>query len=180
MADPGVPGTGGDGVLELPCGESVAIDDLDLGMREFECDCGGTHAVVMDPHPPARFFPESVVDALQAAIEPSPDDEFDEFGTIHIMGVVMDEFPEEVVAYDAAEDGSVGYALVWVSDFDARELHEIVVELVVELMEHAVSHADDDSAMTAFEQEMLEFDVAEFVAQYREMRDFEDEWDQPV
>ncbi len=180
MAEPGIPGVGGDGTLDLPCGETIRIEDLDLGMREYRCACGEGHAVVMDPHPPARFFPEGVVEALQEAIATSPEDEFDEFGTIHIMGVVMDDYPEQVVAYDASEDGTVGYALVWVTDFDSRRLHEIVVELVLELMEHAVSHAEDESAMTAFEAEMLDFDVSAFVDQYREVRDFEDEWDQPV
>jgi len=62
-----------------------------------------------------------------------------------------------------------------VTEFDSRRLHEIVVELVVELMEHAVSHADDDEALSAFEQEMVEFDVAEFVDQYRAERDLEAE-----
>jgi len=42
--------------------------------------------------------------------------------------------------------------MAWVTEFDSRRLHEIVVELVVELMEHAVSHADDDEALSAFEQ----------------------------
>lgn len=180
MPEPRVPGTGGDGTLDLPCGETVDIDEFHLGMREYECACGERHAVVMDPHPPARFFPEGVVAALQETIEPSQDDEFDEFGTVHIMGVVMDDYPEKVVAYDAAEDGSVGYAMVWVSDFDSRRLHEIVVELVLELMEHAVSHAEDESAMASFEAEMGDFDVETFVEEYREVRDFEDEFDEAV
>jgi hypothetical protein len=180
MPEPRVPGTGGEGTLELPCGETVPVDDFDLGMRDYHCACGGTHAVVMDPHPPARFFPEDVVAALQETIEPSEDDEFDEFGTVHIMGVVMDDYPEEVVAYDAADDGSVGYAMVWVADFDSRRLHEVVVELVLELMEHAVSHAEDETAMSDFEAELLDFDIEAFVSQYRQAREFEDEWDEPV
>ncbi|MFB6095167.1 MAG: DUF5815 family protein, partial [Halodesulfurarchaeum sp.] len=49
---------------------------------------------------------------------------------------------------------------------------------VVELMEHAVSHAEDDEALQAFEEEMLAFDVEEFVEEYREVRDFEDEFDE--
>jgi len=65
--------------------------------------------------------------------------------------------------------------MAWVTEFDSRRLHEIVVELVVELMEHAVSHADDDEALSAFEQEMVEFDVAEFVDQYRAERDLEED-----
>ncbi|HKJ57781.1 MAG TPA: DUF5815 family protein, partial [Halobacteriales archaeon] len=49
--------------------------------------------------------------------------------------------------------------------------HEVVVELTVELMEHAMSHSRDDDAVAAFESEMLDFDVAEFVDTYREERD---------
>jgi hypothetical protein len=62
-----------------------------------------------------------------------------------------------------------------VTDFDSRRLHEIIVELVVELMEHAISHADDDAAITEFEEEMLSFDVAEFVDQYRAQRDLSED-----
>jgi len=47
--------------------------------------------------------------------------------------------------------------------------------LVVELMEHAVSHADDTEALTTFERSMTEFDVDEFVDQYRAERDLEAE-----
>jgi len=65
--------------------------------------------------------------------------------------------------------------MVWVTEFDSRRLHEVVVELVVELMEHAASHADDDEALSAFEREMVEFDVSEFVEQYRAERDLEAE-----
>lgn len=180
MAQPRVPGTGGDDTLDLPCGETIEVDELDLGMREYECACGGTHAVVMDPHPLARFFPEEIVDVLTETIATSPDDEFDEFGMVHLMGVVMDDYPEEVVAHDGSDDGTVGYALAWVAEFDSRRLHEIVVELMLELMEHAVSHAEDETAMTAFEEEMLEFDVEAFVEEYREAREFETEWDEPV
>ena len=180
MAQPRVPGSGPGGSLELPCGETVRVGDLHLGMREYECDCGATHAVVMDPHPPSRFFPESIVEVLREAIATSPEDGFDEFGVAHIMGAVMEEFPEEIVAYDASEDGAVGFAIVWVTDFDSERLHEIVVELMVELMQHAVSHAEDDAAMSEFEAELTDFDVEAFVEEYREMRDFEDEWDEPV
>lgn len=180
MAQPRVPGAGGDGTLELPCGETVSIEALDLGMREYQCACGSAHAVVMDPHPLSRFFPTEFVEVLQDTITPSADDEFEAFETVHLMGVVMDDFPEMVVAYDAAEDGSVGYAMVWVTDFDTRRLHEVVVELVLELMEHAVSHADDEEAIAAFEEELLSFDVETFVEDYRAARDFEDEFDEPV
>ncbi|MFB6095745.1 MAG: DUF5815 family protein, partial [Halodesulfurarchaeum sp.] len=147
MAEPRVPGSGTPGVIDLPCGEQVEPGDLDLGMREFHCPCGETHAVVMDVHPPSRFLPESIVEVLREAVSTSPDDTFEEFGTPHLLGIVMEDYGDEVVAYDATEDGSVGYAIVWVADFDARTLHEVIVELVVELMEHAVSHAEDDEAL---------------------------------
>ncbi|ELY45177.1 DUF5815 family protein [Natronorubrum sulfidifaciens] len=178
MAQPRVPGSGGDRTLELPCGTTIDPHEIDLGMREYTCGCGDTHAVVTDVHPPSRFFPESLVVVLQETIE--TDDEFDEFGTPHLMGVVLEEFPDKVVSYDGSNEGGVGYTMVWVTDFDARRLHEIIVELVVELMEHAISHADDDTAVTDFESQMLEFDVSEFVEQYRSQRDFESEHDRAL
>ncbi|WP_255168711.1 DUF5815 family protein [Natrononativus amylolyticus] len=177
MAEPRVPG-GEDTTLELPCGIRVDPRDVDLGMREYSCSCGDTHAVVMDLHPPSRFVPESLVDVLRETVE--TDDDFDEFGTPHLMGIVLEEFPEQVAVYDASEEGGVGYTLLWMTDFDSRRLHEIIVELIVELMEHAVSHADDEATMTEFEQQMLEFDVSEFVEEYRRMRDFESEHDRAV
>jgi hypothetical protein len=177
MAQPGVPG-GASEQLDLACGEVIHAHDLDLGVREFECDCGSRHAVVMDLHPLGRFVPEFLVDVLRQTID--TDDEFDEFTTAHMLGMVGEEFPEEVVSADCSEDGQVGYALVFVTDFDARRLHEIVVELVVELMEHAISHADDDSALSEFEAYMNDFDVEEFVEEYREARDFESEHDTAV
>jgi hypothetical protein len=67
-----------------------------------------------------------------------------------------------------------------VTDFDARRLHEVAVELIVELMEHAVSHAEDEGSVSAFEEQMLQFDVSEFVEQYRREREFETEHDSPV
>lgn len=176
MAEPRVPGGRG-GELALPCGEQLRVRDVDLGMREYRCACGRAHAVVTDVHPATRFLPEFLVESLEASVETA--DDFDAFGTPHLMGLAMEEFPERVVAADASDDGSVGYAMLWVADFEARRLHEIIVELVVELMEHAVSHADD-GAMTEFEAAMLEFDVAAFVEQYRAERDFEDEFDTPV
>jgi hypothetical protein len=177
MAEPRVPG-GDSSVLELPCGETVALTDLDMGLREFACECGDTHAVVMDMHPLGRFVPESLAAVLRETIEPA--DEFDEFTTAHLMGIVIEEFPEAVAVEDTSDDGQVGYTMVWVTDFDSRRLHEVVVELLVELMEHAMSHADDDSAMTEFEEQMLEFDVSEFVDQYREQREFESEHDTAI
>lgn len=177
MAQPRVPGDD-DRSLELPCGERVDPREFDLGMREYACADGHRHAVVMDVHPPSRFFPESLVSILREMIEPA--DEFDEFGTPHLMGIVLEEFPEEVAVYDAGDDGTVGYAMAWVTAFDSRRLHEVIVELVVELMEHAVSHADDDEAISQFERQMLEFDITAFVDEYRSVRDFETEHDRPV
>ena len=178
MTPPPVPGSDGSDDLELPCGETVDPHEIDLGMREYRCACGDVHAVVTDVHPPSRFFPESLVAILQETID--TDDEFEEFGTPHLMGVVLEEFPEDIAVHDAADDGAVGYTLLWIADFDAPRLHEIVVELVVELMEHAISHADDDAAITEFESQMLEFDVSTFVEQYRREREFESEYDQPI
>ena len=177
MADPRVPGEDPD-LIELPCGESIDPTVLDLGMREYNCSCGDAHAVVMDMHPPSRFFPESLVDVLQETVDTA--DDFDEFGTPHLLGIVLEEFPEAVTVHDGAEDGTVGFAMCWLTEFDSRRLHEIVVELVVELMEHAISHAENDDAVSDFESQMLEFDVETFVEQYRQRRDFESEHDRAV
>jgi hypothetical protein len=177
MAEPRVPGGRG-AELDLPCGETVHVHDLDMGMRDLDCPCGAVHAVVVDVHPLGRFLPEFLGEVLRETVEPA--DAEGEFGITHLMGMVMEEFPAEVVAEDVSEDGQVGYALVWVTDFDSRRLHEILVELVVELMEHAVSHAEDDSARSEFEEQMLQFDVSEFVEQYRAERDFEGEFDSPA
>ena len=176
MAEPRVPGSRSDS-LDLPCGETVHTHDLDMGMREFGCDCGATHAVVTDVHPVSRFVPESIADVLRETIETA--DDFPEFGIAHVMGVVLEEFPEAVVSADTSDDGHVGYSMVWVTDFDSRRLHEIVVELLVELMEHAVSHADSATA-EAFERQMHELDVGAFVEQYRREREFDSEFDTPV
>jgi len=178
MAEPRVPG-GRESELELACGEVVDTHDgIDLGMREYDCACGQSHAVVMDMHPLARFVPEFLESVLLETIEPADDHET--FTMAHLMGVVIEEFPEKVAVADATDDGAVGFSMVWVTDFDSRRLHEIVVELIVELMEHAVSHAEDDTMMTEFEEQMLEFDVAEFVDQYRAQRNFEDEHDTAI
>ena len=176
MATPRVPGDRSS--LELACGETLDPRAIDLGMREYRCDCGERHAVVTDVHPPSRFFPESFVAVLRETID--TDDAFEEFGTPHLMGVVLEEFPERVVVHDASDDGAVGYALVWITDFDSRRLHEIVVELVVELMDHAMSHAGDEAAIADFETQLQSFDVAAFVEAYRSVREFESEHDRPV
>ena len=178
MTDSNVAESGDGRTLELPCETALDPHDVDLGMREYDCSCGEAHAVVTDAHPPSRFFPESLVSVLQETID--TDDEFDRFGTPHLMGIVMEDFPEYVAVYDASDDGAVGYAALWVTDFDSRRLHEVIVELVVELMDHAISHAEDDDAVSAFESQMLEFDVEEFVEQYRSQRDFESEHDRAM
>ena len=177
MAEPRVPGGRGE-KLDLPCGETKAVGDLDMGMREFTCDCGERHAVVVDVHPLSRFVPEFLVETLRATVDTA--DDSPEFSTTHLMGIVLEEFPQQVVGADVSDDGHVGYAMVWVSDFDSRRLHEIAVELVVELMEHAISHAEDESATSEFEEQMLEFDVSAFVEEYRRERDFQSEHDSPV
>lgn len=177
MPEPRVPGDTGDD-LELPCGEVVQPTDFDLGMREYHCACGERHAVVMDIHPLARFVPEFLVETLRETI--TTDDDFETFGTAHAMAMVGEEFPEKMVSTDCSTDGSVGYALLWISDFDSRRLHEIVVELLLELMEHAISHAEDDAVQTEFEQYMHDFDLEEFVDLYREEREFETEHDSAI
>jgi hypothetical protein len=169
MSDPDVPGGRGE-AMDLPCGVSVPPGELDMGMREFDCDCGATHAVVMDVHPPERFLPDFLVEVLREAVE-TTSEEMPEFDTPHVLGIVLEEFPEAVTVADHSDDGDVGWAMVWVTEFDSRRLHEVIVELVVELMEHAVSHSDDAGAVTDFERQMTEFDVAAFVEQYRAERD---------
>ena len=176
MAEPRVPGGRGE-VLELPCGEEKPVYQLDMGMRGFDCDCGERHAVVVDVHPLSRFVPEFLVDTLRAAVDTTTEGEF---STTHLMGVVLEEFPERVVSADVSDDGEVGYAMVWATEFDSRRLHETAVELLVELMEHAVSHADDESTVSEFEEQMLEFDVTAFVEQYRRERNFQSEHDSAV
>ncbi|MFB6080559.1 MAG: DUF5815 family protein [Haloferacaceae archaeon] len=171
MAEPRVPGGRGE-TVELPCGETVGVREIDMGMREFDCACGATHAVVTDVHPPDRFLPEFLVDVLRETVE-TTGEEMAEFGTPHLMGIVLEEFPDRVASADVSEDQEVGYALLWVTAFDARRLHEVIVELVVELMEHAMGHADDETAMREFEEEMLAFDVSAFVERYRAERDIE-------
>lgn len=176
MAEPRVPGEGDD--LELPCGELVAPTEFDLGTREFRCSCGETHAVVVDVHPLSRFVPEFLVEALRETV--TTEDEFGEFGTPHAMAMAREEFPGQVVSADTSTEGSVGYAVLWVAAFDSRRLHEVVVELLLELMEHAISHADDETVAAEFERYVEEFDLEEFVTLYREKREFESEHDTAI
>ncbi len=59
-----------------------------------------------------------------------------------------------------------------VNDFDSRRLHEIVVELLVELMEHAISHAEDDDVWRSSRSDApVRCDA--FVEQYRDERNFD-------
>jgi hypothetical protein len=176
MTEPRVPG-GRTRTLSLPCGETVAVGDLDMGMREYACPCGERHAVVMDMHPLSRFVPEDLVAVLDQTVDTTTGEAF---GTTHVMGMVLEEFPESVTSTDVSEDGSVGYTMVWTTSFDSRRLHEVVVELLVELMEHAISHAEDGSVAAQFEEQMVQFDVGEFVEAYRRERDFDDEFDRPA
>lgn len=167
MTEPRVPGEG-ESTLRLPCGQSLNAHDIDLGVRDYRCGCGDEHAVVTDVHPPTRFLPEFLVETLQETVDVA--DEFGEFGTPHLMGLVLEEFPESVAVLDVSDDGHLGYALLWVSTFDSRRLHEVIVELVIELMDHAISHADDGAA-AEFEEQLFSFDVEAFVDQYRAQRD---------
>jgi len=178
MAQPRVPGEPVEDDLELPCGRTIDVHELDLGMRSLGCECGERHAVVMDVHPPTRFVPEFLVETLRETTETG--DEFDAFGTPHLMGALLEEHPDRIVSYDASEDGAVGFGLLWVADAQPRVFHEDVVELVVDLMEHAISHADDDRLLSEFEEQLLSFDPAEFVAEYRAQRDFDGESDRPL
>lgn len=142
-------------------------------MREYSCECDEGHAVVMDVHPLGRWIPESIADVFRTSIEPT--DEFDDFGTIHLMGMVLEEYPERVAVDDATDDPDVGYALMWVTSFDSRTLHRIVVELLVELIDHAIGHARDQAVETTFQEQLDEFDIDEFVDQYREQRNFSED-----
>ncbi|ARS90020.1 DUF5815 family protein [Natrarchaeobaculum aegyptiacum] len=174
MATPRVPGPPDDR-LEVPCGETVDPHEIDLGTYELQCDCGERHAVVLDPHPLSRFVPESLVAVLEEVIE--TDDEFETFSTPHLMAIVAEDNPDDVAVYDASDDGAVGYALLWVTDPDAREFHERVVDRLLELMDHAIGHAEDADAKHSFQRQLEEFDVPTFVEQYRAERDFESERD---
>lgn len=150
--------------LELPCGKRIDPRRFDLGVTAFHCSCGDSHAVVTDADALDRFVPPEVVDALRATIEPA--DEFETFTTAHVLAMVEEEYPDRVVTADLGDAGQVGYARVWVTAMSDRRLHEIVVELLVELMDHAVSHADDEAA-AAFAQQLSAFDVSAFVDAYR-------------
>lgn len=169
MASPRIPGTDPD-AIQLPCDDSVDLSAIDLGMREYRCACGDTHAVVMDVHPASRFFPAEVVEVLRATIEPA---DGSELGTAHLMGMAIDEFPEAIAHTDVSENGRIGCQHVWIAAFDSRRLHEVLVDLVLEVMEHAMSHTEDDAARAEFDMSIEQFDVETFVERYRAERDLE-------
>lgn len=157
--------------IELPCGEQTTVGELDLGQREIDCTCGDRHAVVYDVNPPSRFLPPTVVETLEETIEPA--DEFETFETAHLMGQVIEAYPDQVTTYNAGADSSVGFGIVWITSFDAQTLHEIVVRQTLALMETAIS----DEQSTAYEQFQTakeQFDVVEFTKQYRTQRDYEE------
>lgn len=164
--------------IELPCGEWLNPRDIDIGMREFDCACGRSHAIVTDVHPLTRFIPREIVDTLTEVVE--TDDQFETFSTAHALGMVREEFPAEVVSTECADDGQVGYALLWVSEFDSRRLHEIIVELLIELMDHAIGHASNEEQIAEFDRYLEQFDVSAFVEEYRNNRNFDSEYDTPV
>lgn len=171
MVRPGVPGKR----LDLPCGESVSVRNIDLGTREFECDCGESHAVIKDTDPLTQFVPTFIADVLRDTVE--TDDDHPGFSTAHLLGLVSEVHSEILVSADVSDDGQVGYALLWVSGLDSRDLHRVVVEHVVDLMEQAIEEANDEAAIREFEEYVEEFDVEAFVEEYRAERDFEHEHD---
>ena len=162
-------------LILLPCGTSIDSHRIDLGMRELKCECGKTHAIVTDINPLTRFLPEFLVVSLEELIEVRDSDKWGGLGMVHLMGLVMEDFPEETVFFDASEDGYLGYSMLWIFDFDAWRLHEIIIELIIEMMEHGMSHSGDKNAIAEFEKQMLQFDIKEFVKEYRETRDLNPE-----
>lgn len=167
MTSPHVPGVEPVPV-ELPCGNESRSDEFDLNMREFACRCGSTHAVVMDVHPPTRFVPSDVMEVLTATTETTDERAFD---TIHLMGLVLEEFPEQVSATDVSEGGVLGCQYIWVTAFDSRRLHVVLIELILEMMEHAMSHSEDNPAREEFLEMLEQFDPEAFVDSYRDRRD---------
>jgi hypothetical protein len=85
----------------------------------------------------------------------------------HVLARVHTEYPAQVSSADLSKVGNVGYDKLWVTEFDDRRLHEIVVATLVELMGHTMTHADDETAAT-FEQQLAGFDAAAFVDAYRD------------
>jgi len=170
MSVPGVP-TDDDPELELPCGETVDVREFDLNTSEIDCECGEAHGVVYDTDPLTRFIPEQMAHTLEETVKPRETDHT--FGTLHAMGMLADEVPQTVASTDASEMGEVGFNYVWVSDFTAREVHVLLVQLLVDLMDHAVDQVGDDSIKSAFAERLDGLDVEEFVDEYRTQRSFD-------
>lgn len=124
----------------------------------------------MQSHPPTRFLPKALIETLRATTETA--DSFEEFGMAHLIGLLIETEPELVTTIDASEHGNVGFALAWITTVDARTLHERIVARVLDVMEHAMEHADDDKAQTEFEAERKQFDIETFVTEYRQQREF--------
>lgn len=159
-------------VLSAPCSEVFSPEDIDMGMREVQCVCGDRHAVVMDVHPPTRFLPAYLIETLRSITETA--DAYEEFDTAHLMGAVIEEYPNKITVTDATSMGTLGCGVVWITAFDSRRLHEVIVELILELMDHAMAHAEDSDQMAEFKSSLAEFDIEVFVDEYRDQRD-EDE-----
>ncbi|MFB6162907.1 MAG: DUF5815 family protein [Halococcoides sp.] len=177
MPVPGVP-TDDDPELELPCGETVDAREFDLNTSEIDCECGEAHGVVLDTDPLTRFVPDQMARILEETVKPRETDHT--FGTLHAMGMLADEVPQTVASADVSENGDLGFNYVWVSDFTAREVHVLLVQLLVDLMDHAVDEVGDDSIKSQFTEQLEGLDVEEFVDQYRTERSFEGPEDSPV
>lgn len=170
--------TSSDGAtVELPCGQTVAAWEIDLGLRELVCPCGDRHAVVVDGHPPTRFLPEELINALRSVTQTA--DSFDQFDTPHLIGLIIEHEPAAVTTIEAEDIGEVGYAMAWITTFDAVSLHERIVTEVLELMDHAMSHAGDTDR-AEFEAYLQQFDVETFVTEYRDRREFTGPSDSPA
>ena len=65
--------------------------------------------------------------------------------------------------FEAEEEQEGGVALRWVSDLEAGEIKEVIVELVDELMEQGIRNGEEGSALNEFEGQMNDFEVTEFV-----------------
>ena len=138
MTEPRVPGSDApSSALELTCGERVDVTDLHMGVREFDCECGGTHAVVQDVHPPSRFFPESLVGVLRETIEPEDDDVYDIRTSLQhdmeLYGDVIESLREHIALANNLGD----YAT-------EEELREIL-ETTEEHAHHIEHYLEDDT-----------------------------------
>lgn len=150
--------------LELPCGEQIDARQFDPNTQTICCSCGESHAVVASAETLDRFVPDEVVEILRATVDPEGTGSF---GVTHVLAKVHATYPARISSADLSEVNDVGYAKLWVTEFDDRRLHEIVVEVLVELMSHMMEHADNETAV-AFEQQLAGFDAAAFVDAYRD------------